>query len=1439
MKRYFHNKILLAFLFAVLCFSSISVASSAEDELEGFRIETEDQAVQELILMQDQKTQIFAKDIPADSLLQWQIALPGEAGWIDIAGQETESLMLSYALVANVLDASDETAVRCSAVLDDAVVYSDAVKIKVLPKEETLVPEEAAISADDEGWDAFESSSNMMMYAFRNSAEYASEENEVYTITINYSYKEEDADSTSGTVWESYTATIEEGQPLQTRVPNKNIPGYGPYFVDNEYAKLTTDGTGSYIDVDIAAVTSDLTFEVYYKKVPVTYYARYFLQNINNDLYTEATGEYRSFQGYVDEEPDPEDINIDLIGFTSLFHEPDLIAADGSTVFECYYDRNYYLMNFDLGGGYGVDPIYARYQYAMIVSTPTRSGYQFAGWDLVKINGVEVTEGIGVADTLPEEVPAENRTYRALWEKVDTTFTVIYWKADLDDGNASTPVTYSYWGKDSVEAKSATELVPSEVGKLYPAAKAGFNGSKEAGYFTYDSERTAQGNATTVTVEGDGSTIVNVYYNRNVYEIRYIYARRGGYWDTYQVSTSTGDGTVGGGSWKNTDDLPPLSDNRYTGQSEEIGSYTYYYISISAEYGANIEDAWPDAAIGSIGNFKWGSWAAENGTGYRETYGNEHANIVGPYPVMSADMIKDPANPVAQRMTAWWGEGNQGISNHAYHIYYEVLPGQKGEVSYQGREYKLDRTRIFTAAHNGSTRVDPFVYAGFKIANENTSTQGNSNNYHNNTACPDRTDHSYCNIFYYNRNSYTLSFYNYNEQSVAPADQVVKYEESLSSYKPTTDPAYPSDVEPDSLRFVDWYTTPEFIRGTEVDWTATMPEGNVTLYAKWEPVIHTVEFYDTYALMDEGAAPRETRTVEHGSVMSGGEVKAEHPDSSGDYAFVGWFYLQEGQKIAFEPTEMEVRRPLKLYAEWQTQIVTEYSISYVRKDTGEAIADELTGHTFVAITKTFSAKAGQNLNLLSKEEKEQLWLPETNSHSILMQQKKEDNVFTFRYEKKEKAPYTVRYLEEGTNRVLHSEITYADNKSAIVTERFKAYSEKIGKETVYWIPDAFHKQLILSANDDENVITFYYTRNDEGKAPYQITHYIQNVDGEYEIYTIDSGYAKIGSKYTAEALSISGYQYVEIAGETVKSGTIVADGLELHLYYNRNKYPYQVKYINVNTGKEIDLASSDNPVTRPEAHYDSVVTEEAITIPGFNLVGTEKTKKLTISVDVSRNVITFYYEPKPITLNYVPLCTMEGIANFGGVTQSREIETALESIDGSIPLAKSGFEFVGWYTDSECAEADKITDSKWVNSQTNRLDPQIDENDLNQDVYEYTYYALFRPAKQDLTITKTGVDSETDSFLFRITGTDVINNKIDMIVSIQGNGSVTVKDLNCGTYTVQELSNWSWTYQNNDGAQEVTLAVGKNGSVTFRNTWIGSDWLFGEGSKENQFGFIK
>mgnify|MGYP003308115827 CR=1 FL=1 len=38
------------------------------------------------------------------------------------------------------------------------------------------------------------------------------------------------------------------------------------------------------------------------------------------------------------------------------------VAADGSTVLEIYYDREYHLINFELDGGYGVEPVYARYE---------------------------------------------------------------------------------------------------------------------------------------------------------------------------------------------------------------------------------------------------------------------------------------------------------------------------------------------------------------------------------------------------------------------------------------------------------------------------------------------------------------------------------------------------------------------------------------------------------------------------------------------------------------------------------------------------------------------------------------------------------------------------------------------------------------------------------------------------------------------------------------------------------------------------------------------------------------------------------------------------------------------------------------------------------------------------------------------------------------------
>lgn len=99
----------------------------------------------------------------------------------------------------------------------------------------------------------------------------------------------------------------------------------------------------------------------------------------------------------------------------------------------------------------------------------------------------------------------------------------------------------------------------------------------------------------------------------------------------------------------------------------------------------------------------------------------------------------------------------------------------------------------------------------------------------------------------------------------------------------------------------------------------------------------------------------------------------------------------------------------------------------------------------------------------------------------------------------------------------------------------------------------------------------------------------------------------------------------------------------------------------------------------------------------------------------------------------------------------------------------------------------------------------------------------------DLTIKKTGCQpvDVNQSFIFRVTN----NTGFSLDVVVNGNGSVTVKDLPIGNYTVTEMTGWSWRYSPN-GSKYVTP---DNTSVTFTNNRQNDKWLDGDNYKENQF----
>ena len=116
----------------------------------------------------------------------------------------------------------------------------------------------------------------------------------------------------------------------------------------------------------------------------------------------------------------------------------------------------------------------------------------------------------------------------------------------------------------------------------------------------------------------------------------------------------------------------------------------------------------------------------------------------------------------------------------------------------------------------------------------------------------------------------------------------------------------------------------------------------------------------------------------------------------------------------------------------------------------------------------------------------------------------------------------------------------------------------------------------------------------------------------------------------------------------------------------------------------------------------------------------------------------------------------------------------------------------------------------------------------------------------DLTITKTVIGrTTTDAFVFMITKATAEGDEpfAPLYVTIHpttdkdgnGFGSVTIKHLAVGTYTVTELDNWSWAYDVVGKKVKSATIIGDDKQVDFTNKDKETNWLRGETAKENIF----
>ncbi|HUM84076.1 MAG TPA: InlB B-repeat-containing protein [Lachnospiraceae bacterium] len=192
---------------------------------------------------------------------------------------------------------------------------------------------------------------------------------------------------------------------------------------------------------------------------------------------------------------------------------------------------------YESNGGTSVNPAYVLSGGKTVAPTaPTRTGYSFDGWYSDK--------GLTTSFTFGQELTG-NITVYAKWTEATTNYTVIIWKQKVsDDVNlANDKKSYDY--EESISRTATT-------GSKVKAASA--DTSKNYYGFYY------RASDSDVFVNADGSTVVNVYYDRTVVTINY-YVYSNDQPDTY--ITGLFGRTFKSGDWR-TDWRWVESDSRTT-----------------------------------------------------------------------------------------------------------------------------------------------------------------------------------------------------------------------------------------------------------------------------------------------------------------------------------------------------------------------------------------------------------------------------------------------------------------------------------------------------------------------------------------------------------------------------------------------------------------------------------------------------------------------------------------------------------------------------------------------------------------------------------------------------------------------------------------------------------------------------------------------------------
>ena len=661
------------------------------------------------------------------------------------------------------------------------------------------------------------------------------------------------------------------------------------------------------------------------------------------------------------------------------------------------------------------------------VPVPERAGYSFDCWYTLK-EGVDpegwtwnpkdvawtAADGQELAERI-STMPEQDLVVYAHWVPKEVEYTVVVWFEDLDGG-------YVIHSNDETR-KALTE---STVTASEQDIANGQNDAEGGEFFGFDYSHSDD-----TVVAGDGTSVLNVYYDREIWTVT-LHKAPGTY-------TSEEDSVWLKFEGKYGDTMP-----------EDFPKYSMYADYYNANKGSE------------SGDFKYLYWGTEDNRTQVSPTKFTVQKSWHLYPYFSTEDMN-----IYNLYTY-----NQTVTGDGYELYTdEYLVGKK--MVYIGLEYLEG---FDWSGGSVYTSDEPLSDENAAVRKELVEAIGQDNwaaiaAYWNRIYQVNAQGILWCYLGssespYGNPYEHTGGFreHNYFYRNRVQSDltyvsngQVVGQKTGIYYEAPITLMEAPTNMG-EGYEFLGWYTDPELMNLTNpVEDGYEMPATDLTLYAKWERKDLLVQFDS------QGGSPVESQSVAYNTSAE----EPQEPTRAG-YQFMGWYTKEVGgERWTFDRL---VAEDTILYARWESVGTATYTINHVIEGEDTPFYQE-TGISSVG--DTIYAKV---LLPQSEHYPNNIYLVSEIASRTMVLSAEEENTVTFVYQQVEETTYTVSYLEEGTNDPL-AEDKQVSTRASVVTEialDIKGYvcTNLAGYETITLVTS--WQPMSTLGEGQENHITFYY-----------------------------------------------------------------------------------------------------------------------------------------------------------------------------------------------------------------------------------------------------------------------------------------------------------------------------------------------------------------------------